>query len=567
MTEKEPTWELPKTSIDKGAMLLMQDHPMPIHFARVLMRRNIVTNDEVEKFINPSLSDLRDPFLMTDMHKAVERLKDALRNGERMMILGDYDVDGVCGTALFMRIMSSLGVKVGYHVPNRFKEGYGVSRDSIDRAEEFGAKLVVSVDSGITAFEEVEYARERGIDIIITDHHEPQSAVPDALAVLDPKRDNSSYPFRELAGVGVMFKFLQAVYADMDMDPTDLFDELDLVALGTAADVVPLVDENRVLTRFGIDRMRNTANTGLAALMEISGGAKGRANSSNIIYSLAPRLNAPGRLSSASKTVELLISENWLQALRIAEEIEEENAVRREMNDTVYREVESLIANEDDAYNQGIVMASPNWHQGIIGITASRLVEKYYRPTVLISLENGMGKGSARSIKEFDIIGAMSECEDILENYGGHKYAVGLSIREENIAEFRDRFVSIIARELSSGIPAPSFSIDSELELSYVNDTLIRFLSKLAPFGESNPMPLFLTRNLRAVSNSRIVGRNHLKFKVTDGSRTFGAIAYNMGSLRDRVRTDAPPMEILYNVEENVWMGRTTIQLVIKAIR
>jgi len=504
---------------------------------------------------------------MTDMKKAVERLNRALRGGERIMVLGDYDVDGVCGTALFTRVISNLGVKVGYHVPDRFKEGYGVSREGVDHAVRFGASLIVSVDSGITAVEETEYAKEQGIDVIITDHHEPQSVIPDAFAVIDPKRGECSYPFRELAGVGVMFKLLQALFVDADMDPGELFDELDLVALGTAADVVPLVDENRVLTKFGIERMRNTANTGLAALMEISGCARSRATSNNIIFSLAPRLNAPGRLSSASKTVELLISENWMSALKIAEDIEEENAKRRKMNDRVYMEAEAMLRG-DMRYllDSGIVLASENWHQGVIGIAASRLVEKYYLPTVLISLENGSGKGSARSIKEFDIIEAMSLCEDILDNYGGHKYAVGLSIQEDKIEEFRDRFIDIVEQKLSSGIPAPSYTIDSELDLSYVNDKMIDFLAKLAPFGECNPMPLMLTRNLRAVNNARIVGKNHLKFKVTDGSKIFNAIAYNMGDYKERVRVGAPPIDLLYNIEENEWMGRVNIQLVVKAI-
>ncbi len=568
MIEKEPRWDLPSTEIENTAQRIMWERPMPAHFARMLAIRGIASMAEAERFANPTLDSLRDPFLMTDMGKAVERLKQALRGGERIMVLGDYDVDGVCGTALFTRVMSNLGVKVGYHVPDRFKEGYGVSREGVDHALSFGASLIVSVDSGITAVEETEYARGKGLDVVITDHHEPQSVIPDALAVIDPKRSDCSYPFRELAGVGVMFKLLQALYADTDMDPGDLFGELDLVALGTAADVVPLVDENRILTKHGIERMRNTANTGLAALMEISGCARSRATSNNIIFSLAPRLNAPGRLSSASKTVELLISENWMQALKIAENIEEENARRRKMNDRVYVDAEELLRGEMSyMLDSGIVLASPDWHQGVIGIAASRLVEKYYLPTVLISLDNGFGKGSARSIKEFDIIEAMSRCGDILDNYGGHKYAVGLSIQEDKISEFTRRFIDIVSSGLSSGIPAPSFTIDSEIDLSYVNDKMIEFLAKLAPFGESNPMPLLLTRNLRAANNSRVVGKNHLKFKVTDGSKIFNVIAYNMGHYKDRVRVGAPPMDILYNVEENEWMGRVNIQLVVKAIR
>lgn len=569
MIEKAPRWVLPGPEIESIAAHLIREQPMPPHFARMLAIRGISSVKNVDAFINPSLAELRDPFLMKDMIRAVDRLKSAMSAGEHIMILGDYDVDGVCGTALFYRIMTDLGVKVSYHIPDRFKEGYGVSREAIDHAIDLGVRLVISVDSGITAFAEAEYMKSQGIDFIITDHHEPQAnQLPVAMAVLDPKLPDSSYPFRDLAGVGVMFKLLQALFIDTEMDPGDLYDELDLVALGTAADVVPLVDENRVLARFGIERMKNTANTGLAALIEISGAMKGRSNSNNIIYSLAPRLNAPGRLSSASKTVELLICENWLRALEIADDIEKENAVRREMNDRVYTEAESMIRElGHDVWNRGIILASEDWHQGVIGIAASRIVEKYYLPTVLISLDGEVGKGSARSIKEFDICGAMSECESILDTYGGHKYAAGLSIRAERIEDFKNRFGEILIRDLPDGIPAPSITIDSEIDFSCLNENLIVFLNKLAPFGENNPVPLFLTRNVRTVHDSRVVGKNHLKFRLTDGSFTFDAIGFNMGDFRERVRTNAPPMDVLYNIEENDWMGKKSIQLVIKAIR
>lgn len=568
MIAKDPRWDLPELEVERIADRIIQERTMPRHFALILATRGINSLAEAEEFVNPSLSNLRDPFLMKDMDKAVARLKKALWSGERIVILGDYDVDGVCGTALFIRVMSSLGIKVGYHVPNRFKEGYGVSMEGIDYAMKFGASLIISVDSGITAVEEAAYLRQKGIDFIVTDHHEPQAQLPDALAVLDPKREDSTYPFREFAGVGVMFKLLQALYKDTELDPTDLYDELDLVALGTAADVVPLVDENRVLAKFGIERMKNTANTGIAALMEISKVIRDRANSSNIIYFLAPRLNAPGRLSSASKTVDLLISENWMQALKIAEKIDAENKVRREMNDKVYNDAERMILEMGpEERNRGIVLASDEWHQGVIGIAASRIVEKYYLPTVLISLENGIGKGSARSIKEFDICAAVGECEGLLDTYGGHKYAAGLSIQSDNINRFRERFGEIINRELPEGIPAPSVVIDSELDFSYLNETLIKFLNKLAPFGECNPMPLFLTRNVRPVYDSKVVGKNHLKFKVTDGNLVFDAIAFNMGHYRKRVQAGGPPLDILYNVEKNSWMGRESIQLVVKAIR
>jgi single-stranded-DNA-specific exonuclease len=569
MIEKTPRWVLPGQEIEKIASNLIREQPMPPHFARMLALRGISSEKKVDMFVSPSLNDLRDPFLMKDMDKAVNRLKKSMSAGEHIMILGDYDVDGVCGTALFYRIMTNLGVKVSYHVPDRFKEGYGVSKEAIDRAIDLGVKLVISVDSGITAFAEAEYMKMKGIDFLITDHHEPQAnQLPDAMALLDPKLPDSCYPFRDLAGVGVMFKLLQALFIDTEMDPGELYDELDLVALGTAADVVPLIDENRVLAKFGIERMRNTANTGLAALIEISGAMKGRSNSSNIIYSLAPRLNAPGRLSSASKTVELLICENWLRALEIADDIEKENAVRREMNDRVYTEAEAMIRElGHEVWNRGIVLASRDWHQGVIGIAASRIVEKYYLPTVLISLDGDVGKGSARSIKEFDICGAMSECESILDTYGGHKYAAGLSIRADRIEDFKNRFGEILSRVLPEGIPAPSVTIDSEIDFTCLNSNLIAFLNKLAPFGENNPVPLFLTRNIRAVNDSRIVGKNHLKFKLTDGYSVFDAIGFNMGDHRPRVRVDAAPMDILYNVEENEWMGKKSIQLVIKAIR
>jgi len=568
MIEYNPQWVQPGKDIENLAKRLMNERPMPAYFARILASRGLKTFSAAEKFVNPSLDDLIDPFMFRDMNKAVDRLKKALKNSEKIMILGDYDVDGVCGTALFIRMFTNLGAQVEFYIPNRFKEGYGVSTEGVDQAAACGATLILTVDSGITAFGEADYACTRGIDFIITDHHEPQSTIPAAMAVLNPKVANSTYPFRELAGVGVMFKLLQAFYIDMDMNIEDLYDELDLVALGTAADVVPLIDENRILTKFGIERMRDTANTGLAALMEVSGSGRGKINSSNIIHILAPRLNAPGRLSSASKTVELLISNNWMKALTIADEIEKENAVRRRMNDQVFSEADDIISGIPAGERaNGIVLASENWHQGVIGIAASRIVEKYNYPTILISLENGLGKGSARSIKGFDICAAISECEDILANYGGHKYAVGLTIDAVKVDELKKRFGEIVRRELPSGIPESSIIIDTEIELSCHDQNMIRFLDKLSPFGENNPVPVFLTRNLSVNNESRVVGNNHLKFMVTDGNMTFDAIGFNMGHFRDRVMPGANPIDILYYVEENEWMGRRNIQLVVKAIR
>lgn len=433
----KPEWVFPDQSVEKTAERLMHERSMPKYFARILANRGIRAFAEAEAFVTPSLDDLRDPFLFTDMPIAVDRLKKALTNGEHVVILGDYDVDGVCGTALFLRVISNLGMKVSYYIPNRFREGYGVSMEGVDQAANFGASLIITVDTGMTAYGEADYAKSKGIDFIITDHHEPQPVIPDVMAILNPKLENSGYPFRELAGVGVMFKLLHALYLDTDLNLEDLYGELDLVALGTAADVVPLVDENRVLTKFGIERMRETANTGIAALMEVSRAGRERVNSSNIIHILAPRLNAPGRLSSASKTVELLISNNWLEALNIADQIEKENAARRKMNDQVYIEAEEMIHAYDPKEMKGIVLASGKWHQGVIGIAASRIVEKYNIPTILISLDNGIGKGSARSIKGFDICTAISECDDILDNYGGHKYAVGLTIQADKITELK----------------------------------------------------------------------------------------------------------------------------------
>jgi single-stranded-DNA-specific exonuclease len=568
MLNNTPEWVFPSDEVERISQRLVHERPMPMCYARVLASRGLKTYKEAEAFVSPSLDDLKDPFLFDDMHIAVDRLKRALKNSEHIMVLGDYDVDGVCGTALFMRIFSNLGAKVSYYIPNRFKEGYGVSTDGVDRAAKLGASLIMTVDSGVTAFDEADYSQKKGIDFIITDHHEPQSAIPKAMAMLNPKIEGCSYPFRELAGVGVMFKLLQAFFIDMGYNLNDLYEELDLVALGTAADVVPLCDENRILTKYGIERMKETSNTGLAALMEVSGSGKMKVSSNNIIHIIAPRLNAPGRLSSASKTVELLVSNNWLQALKIASEIEKENALRREMNDRVFEEVNALISTVDpEQLKNGIVLASEKWHQGVIGIAASRIVEKYNLPAILISLEDGIGKGSARSIKEFDICAAISECDDILENYGGHKYAVGLTVNAGNIPELKRRFAGIIRRELPDGIPKSSIMIDTEVDLANNDQNMIKFLDKLSPFGESNPMPIFISRNLHVVNDSRVVGKNHLKFRVTNGLVNFDAIAFNMGEYQERVRTSEPPIDILYYVEENEWMDKKNIQLVIKAIR
>jgi len=564
----ELKWVLQNDSNDLVATELAGQLKIPILIANILVNRGIVEYDQAVTYFKANLKDLHDPFLFPEMEKAVDRIIAAIRNKERLLIYGDYDVDGITSVSMVYLILKSLGCDVTFYIPNRMREGYGISVNGIDEAQQKGVTLIISVDCGITAIEEVAYANSLGIDVIICDHHEPGVSLPSAHAILDPKCKNSNYPFKELAGVGVAYKLAQALIHVLKLDEEVIQQYVDLVAIGSTADIVPLVDENRVLVREGLKRINQTSRPGLKALIESSGVGNKIIRTGQIVFILAPRINAVGRLGNAERAVRLLTTDNPQQAKNIAAILESENRLRKNIDDQTFKQAQELVEQQFDvSQNTMLVLNMEGWHPGVIGIVASRIVEKYYRPTIMISTEDGVGKGSARSIPGFDIYLALKQCEDLMIAFGGHKYAAGLTIKSEQINDFRKRINEIAVDTLSEDLLVPKLQIDCEIQLDDINEQFVRLLKLMAPFGPQNMRPVFLSRNLQVVGTPSIVGSNHLKFKVRQNNMVIDAIGFNLGDKLYRISPGEKNLDMVYVIEENEFLGRTTLQLRIKDLR
>ncbi len=534
---------------------------------KILINRGLETADEINGFINPGFSDLADPFRLPDMDKAVERLVEALRDNEKIMVYGDYDVDGVTASALMFLVLNKLGAKVVYYLPNRLVEGYGLSEEGILEARSRDVTLIVTVDTGVTAVEEVEFARKQGIDILITDHHEPGNSLPDCVAIVNPKvvRDNDEA--HELAGVGVAFKVAQALYRRLQQNEEELEEHLDLVALGTSADIVPLINENRILTKFGIRQIVRTTKPGLKKLIFVSGLMGKEISTGQVVFILAPRINAIGRLGDAVQAVKLLTTRDENTATDIARFLDSENKRRKAIDQKTLQEALAQIDDNVDLDGErAIVLESSGWHQGVIGIVASRLVEKYYLPTVLISIDGGVGKGSARSIPAFHMYEALKSCDDILLRFGGHKYAAGLSIEPKNIPEFRRRLQAIASEQLKPDDLTPKLNIDAELDLDEIDMDFVKTIETFAPFGPQNMRPIFMTRNVNIVGQPYVVGRNHLKMKVRTGNRDYDVIGFNFGEHANSLAMHGVDVNMAYVVEVNTYFDQPRIQLRVKAL-
>lgn len=541
--------------------------------ARLLMARGISDAVQARIFLEPSLDDLHDPFLMAGMPQAVARLQQAVASGKPIMIYGDYDVDGITGSALLYRALSEFTPNVSCFLPNRARDGYGLAASGIDEAARRGAGLLITVDCGITAHHEVEYAQASGIDCIITDHHETKESLPPAVAVLDPKRADCPYPYKELAGVGVAYKLLQAFFQASSLPDSRLREHLDLVALGTVADIVPLTGENRILARFGLERLRSSLKPGLVALLEASGLAGRSLESSHIVFILGPRLNAAGRMGDADASLLLLTTEDREQAAAVARRLEEENRRRKEVDDRILAEAMDMVDSGVDLDRERvIVLASDSWHQGVIGIVASRLVERYYRPTVLISLDGNLGKGSARSIPAFHLHQALKDCSGHLVGFGGHKYAAGLVIESGSIGPFREQINRLAGETLTGEDLMPAQLLDAEVDLESLDAETARSFAAFSPFGPGNRHPVLASRQLKVVGSPYRVGNNHLKFKVKSpagGRRVFDSIGFSLGDMLEEL-DDSPRhggVDLAYVLEENEWQGRRRLQLRIKDIK
>ena len=560
-------WEI--SAISDYAVLerMMEQLRIARPVARVLHNRGLTDVDAIHRFLYPDTSQLRDPFLLRDMNPAADRIIQALRERENILIYGDYDVDGITAVSMLYLFLKDLGGLVSFYIPDRASEGYGLSTTGIQEAHQRQCSLIVSVDCGITSVGEVEEAGKMGIDVIITDHHEPGEQLPRALAVVDPKRGDCPYPFKELAGVGVAYKLAQAMLSQLGLESAYIEKYLDLVAIGSAADIVPLVDENRIFVKLGLDKLNSNSLEGVTTLVETAGFHLGKIDVGQIIYGLAPRINAVGRLGNASPAVELLITRNHREAQRIAQLLEDENRRRKQIDTQTLNEALAKIPEEHDLSRDSvIVLAGENWHPGVIGIVASRLIERFYKPTVMITIENGIGKGSARSIPNFDLHSAFKSCSDLFLQFGGHKYAAGLTIEAAKIPEFRRRFNATAAQILTAEDRIPKIEIDDELTLNEINPELVTMLASLAPFGPRNARPVFMSSQLEVVGEPRLLGGKHLKFRVRQNGALLEAIAFNHPSEMPLLQSHRM-VDLVYSVEENNWMDRSVIQLKVKDLK
>lgn len=540
----------------------------PNVFANILLNRGIEDIEAARSFFRPNFQHLHNPFLMSGMNDAVKRIIPAIERKENILIYGDYDVDGTTGTSMLILFFRELGHSVDFYIPDRLSEGYGISEKAIRMSKQNGIDLIIAVDCGITAINEITLAHNLGIDVIVCDHHQTGAKVPPAVATLNPKRPDCVYPFKELAGVGVAFKLIQGIQQYLNLDENVLMKYLDLVAIGSAADIVPLVDENRIFVKYGLENLGQTGKLGLRALCDVSGLKSQEIGTGQVVFVLAPRINAVGRLGDAGRAVRLLTSENAQQAKNIAAILESENRSRRNIDEETFVQAVEIVERDFDSKSDAALLINNNgWHPGVIGIVASRIVEKYYRPTIMIATENGVGKGSARSIPGFDIYQAIKCCEDLLQAFGGHKYAAGLTIKTENIVAFRERFIQVASEHLTAEMLTPKLRIDGELRFNEINNTLLKLLNKMAPFGPQNTRPVFCSKSLQVVGNPAIVGKNHLKFKVRQDGIVMDAIGFELGDLLYRISAGEGNVEMAYVIDENEWQGRNFIQLRVKDLR
>lgn len=542
--------------------------------AELLVRRGVTTPEVVDNFFSPSLSQLHDPFLLQDMDKAVNRLNKAMGAKERIMVYGDYDVDGVTAVALVYKYLQNYYSNIEYYIPTRYEDGYGISVKGIDYAADNGVKLIIVLDCGIKAIEEIEYAKKRGVDFIICDHHVPDDVLPPAAAILNPKLPGSTYPCPYLSGCGVGFKFMQAFAMSNGLsNHNELESLLDLVAVSIAADIVPIVGENRVMAYQGLRRLNSNPNLGLRSIIRLCKLTNKDITISDVIFKIGPRINASGRMQSGMEAVELLVSRDLHEAYEKGKDIDQYNKDRKELDKQITDEANCLIENNVNIVQgkRSIVIYNKNWHKGIIGIVASRLTELYYKPAVVLTYSNGIATGSSRSVQGFDIYSAVNSTRDLLENFGGHTYAVGLSLKEENIPEFRRRFEEYVAENIQVNQLHPHIDIDAVIEFADITPELLSALKKFNPFGPGNQKPLFCTRHVFDFGTSRLVGKNfeHIKLELEDNSTShvINAIAFNMSKYFEHIHSHKP-IDICYTIEQGKRSGNSeTIQLMIRDIR
>lgn len=561
-------WILSTVSDNNAVENLARTINVPETIAKILVTRGIDSFESAREFFRPSLADLHDPFLMDGMDLAVERSIRAVKSGEKIAIYGDYDVDGTNSAAMLYLFFREIGADVEFYIPDRFTEGYGISKFGIDRLAEKGNSLIITIDCGITAVEQVRYAAECGIDVIICDHHEAADEIPPAYAVLDPIKPGCPYPFKFLSGCGVGFKMMQGIAGELGM-PDIIYSYLDFVAIAAAADIVPLIGENRTLVTHGLRKLNDAPRPGIRGLLECAGMNSRLLNTSQIVFGIAPRINAAGRLGDAERAVKMMIEEDEVRAFRLAQELETANRERRSIDEETFIEAEVMARRLLSEHNYRLlVLHNADWHAGVIGIVASRIVERFYLPTVLMTSVDGVAKGSARSIPGFDIYNALKTCEQYIQQFGGHKYAAGLSVVEENIPALREALNTYAMGEINDTMLTPELHIDSEVQLAEITPRFFTLVNQFAPFGPGNTRPLFMTRNAEIVGYPRVVGKDHLKFRVRhqESGHYIEAIAFGMGSRIGELKS-GERFDLVFNIDENEYRGTITKQLRIHDFR
>ena len=558
------------------------------NLATLLVQRGVTTFDEAKTFFRPTLESLHDPFLMKDMDKAVDRIEKAIANKEKVLVYGDYDVDGTTAVAVVYLYLKRFfnKKKIEFYIPDRYEEGYGISIKGIDYAADNDFSLVIALDCGIKAVEKIKYANSRNVDFIICDHHRAGDTIPDAVAVLDPKRPDCEYPDKDLSGCGVGFKLVTALCQRKGGSIEDIYESLDLLAVSIAADIVPIIGENRIFAHFGLDKLNQNPRPGFLAMLQYANvfpkndsdnddnenALTRKLTISDLVFKIGPRINAAGRIDKASNAVRLLTTDKPELALKLASAVNELNDTRREYDNSITEDALAMI-NADETLRKAhsTVVFNEEWHKGVIGIVASRLTDYYFRPTIVLTRANDLITGSARSIKDFDIYDAIDSCSDLLEHFGGHKYAAGLSLKPENLDEFRTRFEEYVAAHISEEDMIPDIEIDLNINFSDITPKFVRILKQFAPFGPGNMSPLFRTDNVVDNGYSRQVGAGkHLKLSLIqpngEDTSPFSAIAFQQGDLYDRIHR-GEPFSICYHIEENFWQGKTSLQLNVKDIK
>ncbi|MBO5677511.1 MAG: single-stranded-DNA-specific exonuclease RecJ [Bacteroidaceae bacterium] len=563
-------YELPSPEVKCAEEQLAQEAGVHPALGHLLVQRGFTTPHEAKRFFRPQLADLHDPFLMNDMQEAVDRLNEAMIRKERIMVYGDYDVDGCTAVALVYKFLRDFYPNIDYYIPDRYDEGYGVSKKGVEFAAETGVGLIIVLDCGIKAVEEIAYAKELGIDFIICDHHVPDAELPCAVAILNPKREDNRYPYTDLSGCGVGFKFMQAFAQSNGIEFNQLHQLLDLCVISIASDIVPIMGENRILAYHGLRILNSKPSVGLKAVCEVCGVGEREVTMNDIIFKIGPRLNASGRMQNGKEAVQLLVERNYPEALELANLIDQYNDARKDLDKQMTEEaIEMAKATPGIDDHRSVVIYNEAWHKGVIGIVASRLTELYYRPAVVLTRSEGIATGSARSVSGFDVYSAVQHCADLLENFGGHTYAAGLSLKVENVEAFKQRFEAYVAEHILDEQTQPTLDIDAQLDFSDINMKFYQDLKKFSPFGPGNPKPIFFTPRVYDYGTSKVVGRGqeHIKLELVDNksSNVMNGIAFGQSSQARYIKTKQA-FDICYSVEENTHK-RGEVQLQIEDIR